>query len=147
MAISNPAQSHRLRAGRASRFGSTHLVIGIGIDIVDLDEFRSRLTDGLAEELFSGPELAYASTQARPWEALGARLAAKEATMKALGAGLAQGVRWHDIRVEREESGRVTVSLKGHAGELASELGATAALVSLSHTKRAAVAVVLIEAG
>jgi holo-[acyl-carrier protein] synthase len=121
------------------------LVIGIGVDIVDLDEFRARLTDDLAVELFVDSERSYATTRARPWEALGARLAAKEAAMKALGAGLAQGLRWHDIAVERSASGRVALRFSGSARERAEALGATSSQVSLSHSKGAAVAVVLLE--
>jgi holo-[acyl-carrier protein] synthase len=121
------------------------MVIGIGVDIVDLGEFRARLTDGLEAELFVGSERAYARTQARPWEPLGARLAAKEAAMKALGAGLEQGLRWHDITVDREASGRVSVRFEGRAGERANELGVGGAMVTLSHTRTAAVAVVLLE--
>ncbi|MBD3368570.1 MAG: holo-[acyl-carrier-protein] synthase [Candidatus Eisenbacteria bacterium] len=141
----NPVQSQRLHTGLSSRPGGVSLVIGIGVDIVDLGEFRARLTDELARELFVETERAYAATQARPWEALGARFAAKEAAMKALGHGLEQGLRWHDIRVEREPSGRADVVLGGRARRRADELGVTRALLSISHTRGAAVAVVLLE--
>ena len=122
------------------------MVIGIGVDIVDLAEFRARLTDELAAELFVETERAYAATQARPWETLGARLAAKEAAMKALRAGLEQGLRWHDVVVEREDDGRVSLDLRGPARDRAREVGASERFLLLSHTKGTAVAVVVLGA-
>jgi len=122
------------------------LIIGVGIDIVDVDDFRKKLNDGLIEEVFLPGEVEYATTQARPWENYAARFAAKEATFKALGAGLSRGLRWKDVEVLRnKESGSVTLVLRGRALEQAESRGMTSAFLSVSHSRNSAIAVVIIE--
>jgi holo-[acyl-carrier protein] synthase len=121
------------------------MIIGVGVDLVDIDEFRGRLNDELIEELFLPDEAAYARTQRRSWENLAARLAAKEAAFKALGAGLSQGQRWRDVEVRREESGAVSLALHGKARELADKKTVKGCKVSLSHSRSAAIAIVIME--
>jgi holo-[acyl-carrier protein] synthase len=121
------------------------LIIGVGIDIVDLDGFRARLSDALVDELFLPGEVDHASSQARPWESYGARFAAKEAVFKALGAGLADGLRFRDVEVVRRASGEVEIRLQGRALQVASERGVRSSRLSLAHSARSAVAVVIME--
>jgi len=127
-------------AGEASA-----VIVGVGIDIVDLDRFRGGLSDTMIAELFLPGEIEYASSQARSWENFGARFAAKEAVFKALGAGLAQGMRWHDVEVCRDKSGAVFLRLHGKATELARQQGVTRSFLSLSHTGTNAIAVAILE--
>jgi holo-[acyl-carrier protein] synthase len=122
------------------------LIIGIGIDIVDMEEFRKRLTPALLDELFLSSEKAYSSSLARPWENFAVRFAAKEAAFKALGQGLSQGLSWQDVEVRRDEAtGRVWLDLHGRAERLAEEKGVGASCLSLSHNKRSAIAIVIME--
>lgn len=121
------------------------MIIGVGVDIVDLEGFRARLSDELVDQLFLPGEVTYASSQARPWESYGARFAAKEAAFKALGAGLSEGLRFHDVEVVRRASGGVEIGLSGKALEKSVEMGVASVRVSLSHTEKAAVAVVIME--
>jgi holo-[acyl-carrier protein] synthase len=121
------------------------LVVGVGIDIVDLEAFRARLDDALIEELFLPGEIAYADSRARPWESLAARFAAKEAAFKALGAGLSQGMRWTDVEVVRHPDGDVNVVFSGAASDVAKRLGVSSTRISLSHSSLSAVAVVIAE--
>jgi holo-[acyl-carrier protein] synthase len=121
------------------------LITGIGIDIVELERFGARLTPELIAELFLPDEIAYCRSQHHSQENFGARFAAKEAVFKALGAGLEQGLRWHDVEVCKEDSGAVHLSLTGKAAELASEKKVTKTFVSLSHTRQNAIAMVVLE--
>lgn len=121
------------------------MIIGVGIDIVSLDAFRRRLDDALTEELFSPGEIAYAATQARSWEHYAARFAAKEAAFKALGAGLAQGMRFSDVEVVRDPAGAVELRLRGRAAEIAAERGLSASHLSITHSRSDAAAVVVLE--
>jgi holo-[acyl-carrier protein] synthase len=121
------------------------LVIGVGIDIVDLDDFRARLSDALIDELFLPAEVEHASSRARPWESYGARFAAKEAAFKALGAGLADGLRFREVEVVRAPSGEVGIRLSGRALERASEKGVAASHLSIAHSAGSAVAIVIME--
>lgn len=121
------------------------MVFGVGIDIVDLEEFRGRLSDELIAELYLPQEISYARTQVRSWENFAARLAAKEATFKALGAGLSQGLRWRDVEVCKQASGQVTLELHGKALERAQSQGVTELHLSLSHARHSAIATVVVE--
>jgi holo-[acyl-carrier protein] synthase len=118
-------------------------VIGIGIDAVDVDRFRTVLErrPGMAERLFTDGERAYCARLSDAAPSLAARFAAKEATMKALGVGLG-AFRFTDVEVIRLASGRPTLSVRGAAAALAAEQGVARWLVSLTHTSSLAEAVV-----
>lgn len=121
------------------------MVVGVGIDIVYLKTFRARLSDDLVEELFLPSEVEYCRTQARSWEAFAARFAAKEALFKALGAGLAQGLCWKDVEITKELSGEPQLRLTGTALDAARERGAGRWLLSLTHSRESAAAVVVLD--
>ena len=120
-------------------------IIGVGIDIVNIGIFKSRLDDGMVTELFLPGEIEYCSTRARPWESYAARFAAKEASFKALGAGLSHGLRWKNVEVIKEESGAVSVQLSGKALERARNIQVKQVRLSISHSGDNAIAVVTME--
>jgi holo-[acyl-carrier protein] synthase len=119
-------------------------VIGIGTDLVDLDRLRTVLarTPRIVQRLFTEDEQAYACGRRDPTERFGARFAAKEAAMKAIGVGLGE-VDFRDIEVVRLESGAPVLAVHGRAAERAGELGVGRWLVTLSHTAHLAQAVVM----
>lgn len=121
-------------------------MIGIGIDAVDVDRFRRVLArrNRLAQRLFTDAERAYAARAVDPTERLAARFAAKEAVMKVLGVGIG-GVRFQDIEVIKDPTGRPDLALRGRAEELARAAGASRWHVSLTHTGVTAAAVVVAE--
>ena len=114
-------------------------VIGVGIDVVDIERFMASLerTPGLRERLFTPSE------SARPPASLAARFAAKEAIAKALGAPT--GMAWHDAEVVSESSGRPLLTIRGSVQARADELGVTSVHLSLSHDAGIASAVVVLE--
>jgi holo-[acyl-carrier protein] synthase len=114
-------------------------VIGIGVDVVDIERFMASLerTPGLRERLFTAAEAQ------RPPASLAARFAAKEALAKALGAPV--GMAWHDAEVESESSGRPLLTLRGSVRDRATELGVRSVHLSLSHDAGIASAVVVLE--
>ena len=115
-------------------------MIGIGIDAVDIERFRTLLDrrPGLADRLFTEGERSVGSGVA----GLAARFAAKEATMKALGVGLG-AFRFHDVEVVRLESGAPDLRVTGTAETLATSRGVRGWKVSLTHTHLVAEAVVV----
>ena len=121
------------------------MIIGLGIDIVDLAAFKDRLDDDLIAELFLPAETEYCRTQVRFWENFAGRFAAKEAAFKALGSGLEQGLRFDQIEIVRAGTGAVSLALTGRAAELAAEQGVSKTFVSISHSRSNAVAVVIAE--
>jgi holo-[acyl-carrier protein] synthase len=78
---------------------------------------------------------------------MAARFAAKEAVLKAFGTGLGHDMRWTDIEVVNENSGRPRVHLHGEVARWASAHGlvdpATTLALSLSHTDQFAIAQVV----
>jgi holo-[acyl-carrier protein] synthase len=118
-------------------------LIGLGVDMVDVARLRQVGTrrPGLLDRLFCPAERDYAGGHVNPWPSLAARLAAKEATMKALGVGLGSFA-FRDVEVVRQDSGRPTLSLSGRAAALAESLGVKELPCSLTHTSALAQAVV-----
>lgn len=121
-------------------------LIGIGVDLVEVDRIRRTLarTPALVERLFTDAERAYCERRRDPTERFAARFAAKEAVMKALGVGLG-AVGWHEVEVVRAESGRPSLALSGRAADLAAELGVVRWHLTMSHTTRVAEAIAVAE--
>jgi holo-[acyl-carrier protein] synthase len=119
-------------------------VLGIGIDLVDVDRFREVLarTPGMTDRLFTADELAYAQRALDPAPRLAARFAAKEATLKSLGLGLG-GMRMAEIEVRRHDDGHPELVLHGDAAAVADQRGVARWLVTLSHTELLAQATVV----
>jgi holo-[acyl-carrier protein] synthase len=113
-------------------------VIGVGVDVVDVERFAAvlRRTPALAERVFTPAERAIVAP-----ERLAARFAAKEALAKALGAPA--GLAWHDAEVVRAASGRPSLRVTGTVEQAATALGVRAWQVSLSHDGGMAIAVVI----
>ncbi|MEV6593320.1 holo-ACP synthase [Streptomyces acidicola] len=120
-------------------------IIGVGIDVAEIDRFRVSLqrTPGLAERLFVDGELFLPSGERRGVASLAARFAAKEALAKALGAP--PGLHWTDAEVYLEDSGQPRLRVQGTVAARAAQLGVTSWHVSLSHDAGVASAVVVAE--
>jgi holo-[acyl-carrier protein] synthase len=115
------------------------VIVGIGIDVVDIERFRETLerTPGLRERLFT------ASERALPPASLAARFAAKEALAKALGAPA--GLHWHDCEIVKDAEGRPVFSLRGTVADRAAQQRAGTLHLSLSHDAGIASAMVVAE--
>lgn len=121
-------------------------IIGVGIDVAEIDRFRAALerTPNLAARLFVAAELTLPGGERRGIASLAARFAAKEALAKALGAPA--GLLWTDAEVFVEASGQPRLRVKGTVAARAAELGVRSWHVSLSHDAGVASAVVIAEA-
>ncbi|MFF7966253.1 holo-ACP synthase [Streptomyces sp. NPDC007903] len=120
-------------------------IIGVGIDVAEIDRFRAALerTPNLAARLFVAAELTLPGGERRGIASLAARFAAKEALAKALGAPA--GLLWTDAEVFVEDSGQPRLRVKGTVAARAAELGVRSWHVSLSHDAGVASAVVIAE--
>ena len=120
------------------------MIIGIGIDAVEIERFRQALerTASLKERLFTAEELSYVQPQVDPSASLAARFAAREAVMKAMGVGLG-AFEFHDVWVRRAESGRPSLAVTGRAEQIAHDLGVTDWHLSITHTDNTAIAYVI----
>jgi len=121
-------------------------VIGIGVDVVEIERFRRSLerTPSMRTRLFTDVELAYVAPQSDPVPSLAVRFAAREAVMKSLGLGLG-AFGFHDVWVERAASGAPSLEFAGRAAELSNEAGVSRWHVSLTHSDLVAVAYVVAE--
>jgi len=110
-------------------------VIGIGTDLVEIARFREVLarTPGIRGRVFTDAEQAYAELRADPAERFAVRFAAKEAVLKAMGAGIGDCA-LREIEVVRADSGAPSVALHGTAAELARTRGIGTWLLTLTHT-------------
>ena len=124
-------------------------VIGLGIDVVPVarvEEILAKHGERALKRLFTPAEIERASGMSHKALHLAGRLAAKEATYKALSAeGADLGVSWQHIEVEKLEDGRPRLLLNGPAVARFKALGATRAHISLSHDGGIAAAVVILE--
>jgi holo-[acyl-carrier protein] synthase len=116
------------------------MILGIGVDLVDVERVRRILErhDTFAERVFTRDEIAYCQRQASPEEAYAARWAAREACRKALGG--IRGMRWQDVRVDRAPTGAPSLVLHGSSLARAEALGVSRVMLAMTHERRMAAA-------
>ncbi len=121
------------------------MVEGIGIDVVEIDRMEDtidRWGDVFLRKIFTDCELTYASSKRSPVPHIAGRFAVKEAVAKAVATGWRGGFRWKDVEVENNPSGKPSVILHGRLREMLKE---NEILVSISHSDKIVVAIVLIQ--
>jgi holo-[acyl-carrier protein] synthase len=123
------------------------MMLGLGTDLVAVDRVEAVLArhgERFLARVFTAAERAECLRRARPAVHLAARLAAKEAAMKALGSGWGAGVRWQDIEVCSDGETQPVLRLAGVAKTRADDRGVRRSLVSLSHDGGFALAAVVL---
>jgi holo-[acyl-carrier protein] synthase len=126
------------------------MIVGSGIDLVEIGRIQhsmERYGARFLNRVFTPAEQEYCLRKRASAESFAARFAAKEAAAKALGTGISRGVRWLEIEVVREPSGKPGVAFHGNAARIASGLGVARAALSLTHTAALAMASVVLEGG
>jgi len=114
-------------------------VVASGIELVEVQEAERLLAAG-GGGVFTEAELAYARERVDPGRRLAARLAAKRAARRLLGGDAAE----REVEVLRGASGPPSLRLSGAARERMRALGASRTLVSLTHERRHAAALVVL---
>ena len=124
------------------------MIVGIGLDIAEperLEQAVARYGQRFLERIFTPKEIAYCERKRNKWERYAARFAAKEAAFKALGTGWRRGVRWRDIEVVRNSSGKPSLRLDGVAREFADKLRVRNIALTITHSGNTALAQVIFE--
>ena len=124
------------------------MILGTGIDIIEVDRIRDawkRLGLPFARRFLTPPEIEYCLAHPDPAPYLAARFAAKEAISKAFGTGIGMGLGWHDMQIDRAETGKPSVTLSPAGQILLQSFGARALHVSLTHSTVHAAAVAILE--
>ena len=121
----------------------------VGLDAIEIERVAEAI-ERHGERFLSR---IYTAEERRLGEAAGAaasqfyagRFAAKEAVLKALGTGYAQGLGFHEAEILRNPNGAPRLVLRGAARARAADLGITKILVSITHTRTDAHAVAVAE--
>ena len=124
------------------------MIVGLGIDVIEVARLAQavrRHGERFVDRIFTGAERAACDARGDRVLALAARFAAKEACLKALGTGWAEGLGFRDVEVVREENRPPRLVLHQAAARRAEALGVVRSHVSLTHQPGLAAAVVILE--
>lgn len=115
------------------------MIVGIGVDTVDIERFERQLerTPKLLTRLFSGAELDLLP------RSLAARFAAKEALIKALGGS--DGLGWPDMQIQKDADRAPSFVLTPGLVRALEARGAHRIHVSMTHDAGLATAFVVVE--
>jgi holo-[acyl-carrier protein] synthase len=124
------------------------MIVGLGVDIAEVDRVEAaigRRGEAFLKRVFTPAEIAYCERHRNSSERYAGRFAAKEAAMKALGTGWRRGVRWLDIEIVRNSSGKPSLVLHGESRRIADRLGVQHISLSITHSGNTALAEVIFE--
>lgn len=117
---------------------------GVGTDIVSVQRVRALLDDagpGWERRWFTDDEVAYCRRMACPEQHFAARLAAKEAVVKALELAWDGLIPYREIEVVRVGGAAPRARLSGRVRQAADAAGFASVSISLAHTEDFATAV------
>ena len=122
------------------------MILGIGIDITEIKKIKENIrSQAFQQKVFTPAELKAVDGFKNKAEHLAGKFAAKEAFMKAIGAGIWQEVWFSQIEVLNDEVGKPYIKVRGEAEKRIKESGSEKIHVSISHSGGMAVAVVILE--
>ena len=104
------------------------MIIGIGNDIIDIrriDNVMNKYGLKFKNRCFTDIEINRSDSVLNSINSYAKRYAAKEACAKALGTGLARGIKWKDISVENDPYGKPLIKLSGNAIKRLNQLETT----------------------
>jgi holo-[acyl-carrier protein] synthase len=123
------------------------MIAGLGIDIIEVERIADKIRkeSGFRELVFSENEIAYCENKTNKFEHYAARFAAKEAFFKAMGTAWLNGTAFNEVEIINDEIGKPGIVFLGATNATIKSLEITNVLVSLTHVKTSAAAVVIIE--
>lgn len=124
------------------------MIAGVGIDLVENDRMAKIIAkwgSKFLQRVYSDDEINYCSRHAQASIHYGARFAAKESFLKALGIGLGMGVKLREIEVIHDKNGKPDLALSGEARAQMEKRNIAKIHLSLTHSKHYATAIVLLE--
>ena len=130
-----------------SHLAASPSMLGLGLDMVEIERIRQlhiKYGELFLQRIFSCSERAYCLSLQNPYPSLAARFAAKEAASKAFSTGIGKAFSWQSAFVYKGPQGEPILGLDAKGQSLLEALGAKKALISLSHTKTLAQAIVIL---
>lgn len=123
------------------------MVKGLGIDLAEIDRIRKNYEkhgQRFVEKILTDREIEQLPAR-NPIPRLAALWAGKEAAVKALGTGFAEGIHFKCIEILHAESGKPEIVFHGAGKAKCEELGVTTAFISLTHSRDTSAATVVLE--
>lgn len=123
------------------------MIIGIGVDIVDVRRFETmifRWKERFLRRVFTDAEIKYCNTKKHPAQRFATRFAAKEAFIKALLPRGQEGISYRDIEIG-EHNQRPVINLYGTIKEIAQKYNIAQMHIMLSHDGDYGIANVVLE--
>ena len=119
---------------------------GIGIDLCAIARMERIMTEGFLARYYTQEERDYITSKGKTGaQSAAAMFAAKEAFLKACGAGIGTGIALNEISVDHLAGGAPQYRLAGAALEKMRAMGASCAWLSLTHEDGMAAAVCVID--
>ena len=126
------------------------MIIGIGVDIIEIERVRQAIQNNknFLSKLFTEREIDYFISRNMNSEVIAGNFAAKEAVSKALGTGI-RGFSFKDIEILRNELGKPEVILHSGANLIGNKLvennNSLRIHLSISHNNSNAIAYSVLE--
>ena len=124
------------------------MTFGVGIDVIEVSRIQKEISKqdgGFRDRVFTKNEINYCESKVNKEQNYAARFAAKEAFFKALGSGWSNGYAWTDVEVAKDDAGKPYIITHGKIKEFIKQNQISNILVSLSHIKETATAIVSLE--
>jgi len=124
------------------------MIYAVGTDIVEvgrIERILKKWSGRFIGRVYTSEEVRYCTAMAFPAQHFAARFAAKEAACKGIGTGIGGGIGFTDVEVVTGPEGKPNLTFYGKAREIVDRAGITGSHISLSHTDRYAVALVVFE--
>ena len=119
---------------------------GIGIDLCGIERMERMMNGRFLEKYYTQEERDYLTGRGKMApQSAAAMYAAKEAFLKACGAGIGGGIPLNEVGVSHAPGGAPSYALGPAALQKLQDMGASCALLSLTHEAGVAAAVCVIE--
>ncbi len=119
------------------------MIHGTGIDIISISRIQDSMkkyAGKFEDRLFTTREIDYCRSKPDPSKHFAGRFAAKEAILKSLGTGMAEGIAWKDLEILTQESGQPVLHMTGKGKDIFDSLNLKQIHISISHDKSFAIA-------
>ncbi len=96
------------------------MILGIGIDIIEIDRIKKSIEnygDAFLNKIYTKTELDYCLSKKNKYQHFAARFAAKEAIYKAMSTATGFSFQWVDLEIFNEPNGMPRVKLLGKLTE------------------------------
>ena len=122
------------------------MIVGFGLDIISIEKVARSLERATFErKVFTAGEIAACRKYRYPLDHFAGKFAVKEAYMKAISAGIRQGIWFTDIEVLNAETGAPYIQTYRKAHDITLKLAVAQIHVSVTHAQGVAVGVVILE--